>query len=201
MVFLPSCVNIWDSAVSVFCWEFEEGAGRSKQSQPLRCNALVNGSQTRMQSLRAPNRPVFSFDNLRDTNTVHIDRLSCGKKAAMDFNQALSRSHERGESLELLETFPWTYRVTQGLYTDDCYDHWTHGSPNSACQLSGTDLTARMMMKGCKWTFQVGYKMRIFIGIWLYCACYIIYLNATYRVTCFNMLRLDIYSLLDEWVI
>lgn len=127
-------------------------------SHPLRCNALDNGSLlTLVQSLRAPNRAVFSFDNLRGTDTVHIDRLSCGKKTAMDFNQALSRSHERGESLELLETFPWTYsEVAQWFYTDDCYDYWTHRSPNSACQLSGTDLTAKtMMMKGWKWTFQV----------------------------------------------
>lgn len=103
-------------------------------------------------------RRIFIWQPQSHGHCPYLRQAVLWKRAAMDFKQALSRSHEKGESLELLETFSWTYsEVAQGLYTDD---YWTHGSPNSACQLSGTDLTARMMMmttmmKGCKWTFQV----------------------------------------------
>ncbi len=108
-------------------------------------------------------RRIFIWQPQSHGHCHYLRQAVLWKRATMDFKPALYRSHERGESLELLERFSWTYsEVAQGLYTDDCNDYWTHGSPNSACQLSGTDLTARMMlmmmmmmMKGCKWTFQV----------------------------------------------
>ncbi len=75
-------------------------------------NAEVQGAgwipDARAKFASAEPRRIFIWQPQSHGHCHYLRQAVLWKRATMDFKPALCRSHERGESLELLETFSWT---------------------------------------------------------------------------------------------